>query len=41
CSNYQVFEGMRIPASVEFVWNLPNGDFSYGKYSIVHTAYEF
>ncbi|MFZ9760303.1 MAG: DUF6544 family protein [Candidatus Kapaibacteriota bacterium] len=41
CSNYQTFDGMRIPASMEFVWNLPKGDFSYGKYTLVHTDYEF
>ena len=41
CSEFRVFDGMTIPTSVEFVWNLPKGDFSYGKYTVVQTNYEF
>ena len=41
CSSHASTEGMRIPMAVEFVWNLPSGDFSYGKYKITKVQYEF
>lgn len=40
CSDHADFDGMRIPSTVEFVWNLPKGDFSYGKYKIIHIEYD-
>ncbi len=41
CSSHAIVEGMCIPMSVEFVWNLSSGDFSYGKYTITKIRYEF
>jgi len=41
CSSHATNDGMRIPMKVEFVWNLPSGDFSYGKYSITSIQYEY
>jgi hypothetical protein len=41
CSSHANTQGIRIPMSVEFVWNLPAGDFSYGKYTITKIQYEF
>ena len=40
CTAHAEFNGMRIPTSVEFVWNLPTGDFTYGKYTITNVQYE-
>jgi hypothetical protein len=41
CKNYQVFQHIRIPSEVEFVWNLEKQDFSYGKFKITSLTYEF
>ena len=41
CNNYQSFQGIRIPTEVDFVWNLKDGDFCYGKYKITSMHYEF
>lgn len=41
CRNYKQFQNVTIPTEVEFVWNLPNTDFSYGKFRVVSVRYEF
>jgi hypothetical protein len=41
CKNYQIFQQIRIPSEVEFVWNLEKQDFSYGKFKITSIKYEF
>ena len=39
CSNYRQFGGMRIPTSVEVVWELSEGDFSYAKFEVSSIEY--
>lgn len=39
CSDYQAFDGVMIPTRVNFVWNLPTGDFTYGKFQINDVRY--
>ena len=41
CRDYQEYQGVTIPTEVEFVWNLPGKDFSYGKFRVVSPRYEF
>lgn len=40
CSDYRQFGGMRIPTSVEVLWELREGDFSYAKFSLSSVEYE-
>lgn len=40
CSNYRQFGGMRIPTSVEVVWELSDGDFSYAKFEVSSVEYD-
>jgi hypothetical protein len=41
CSNYQTFEGVRIPTQVDFIWNLASGDFDYGHFTLTSAAYYY
>ena len=37
--DYQEINGMRIPREMEAVWNLPKGDFSYGRFTVTEIEY--
>ena len=39
CSHYCEFGGMRIPTSVEVIWELDEGDFSYAKFDVSVVKY--
>jgi hypothetical protein len=41
CSDFQIFQNIKIPTKVEFVWNLEDQDFSYGKFTVTNAHYEF
>lgn len=41
CSNYQTFEGVRIPTQVDFIWNLASGDFDYGHFTLTSATYYY
>lgn len=41
CSNYQTFEGVRIPTQVDFVWNLESGDFDYGHFTVTRAHFHY
>lgn len=41
CSNYSEVEGVMIPMEVRFVWNMPQGDFEYGLFSIEDIAFNY
>lgn len=41
CSNYNEVEGMMIPTTVTFVWNLEAGDFEYGIFELLSAQYHF
>jgi hypothetical protein len=41
CKNFKQFQNITIPTEVEFVWNLPSKDFSYGKFRVADIRYEF
>lgn len=41
CKNYQIFQHIRIPSEVEFIWNLEGKDFCYGKFKITSIKYKF
>jgi hypothetical protein len=34
CTEYSEFGGVRIPSSVEVIWELPEGEFSYAKFQV-------
>lgn len=38
--DYQDIGGMRIPTVIEAVWNLPGGDFSYGRFTVTEIEYD-
>jgi len=40
CKNYKQFQKITIPTEVEFVWNLPDKDFLYGKFRVENIRYE-
>jgi uncharacterized protein DUF6544 len=40
CSCYRQFGGMRIPTSVEVLWELSEGDFSYAKFDVSSVEYD-
>jgi len=37
--NYREINGIRIPTEVEVVWNLPDGDFSYARFTLTNIIY--
>lgn len=39
CSEYQERDGVMIPTEVDFVWNLPDGDFTYGEFNVLDIRY--
>jgi hypothetical protein len=39
CRYYREFGGMRIPTSVEVIWELDEGDFSYAKFDVSLVKY--
>ena len=39
CSHYREFGGMRIPTSVEVIWELDEADFSYAKFDVSLVKY--
>lgn len=41
CSDYASVEGVMIPMRVNFVWNLPSGDFTYGKFTLDAVTYVY
>lgn len=41
CSDYASIEGVMIPMRVNFVWNLPSGDFTYGKFTLDAVTYVY
>lgn len=41
CSNYQRIDGVQVPTQVTFVWNLPDGDFEYGHFTLKDVSYYF
>lgn len=41
CSQYQEFEGVRIPTQVDFIWNLQSGDFDYGHFTLRSATYYY
>lgn len=41
CRNYNQYQNIVIPTEVEFVWNLQDKDFSYGKFRVASVHYEF
>lgn len=41
CSDYAAVEGVMIPMRVNFVWNLPSGDFTYGKFTLDAVTYVY
>lgn len=40
CSDYRGFGGVRIPASIEVIWELPEGDFSYAKFGVTTVEHD-
>lgn len=40
CQGYREFGGMRIPTSVEVLWELSEGDFSYAKFEVSSVEYD-
>ena len=40
CKCYREFGGMRIPTSVEVLWELSEGDFSYAKFEVTSVEYD-
>lgn len=41
CLDYASIEGVMIPMRVNFVWNLPSGDFTYGKFTLDAVTYVY
>jgi hypothetical protein len=41
CSGYESVEGVMIPMRVNFVWNMPGGDFTYGKFTLDAVSYVY
>lgn len=41
CTSYQKYDGVMIPTHVNFVWNLPEGDFTYGQFQITRLSYYY
>lgn len=39
CSHHREFSGMRIPTSVEVIWELDEGDFSYARFDVSLVKY--
>ncbi|MBU3741916.1 MAG: hypothetical protein FGM24_06475 [Candidatus Kapabacteria bacterium] len=41
CHDYTEVDGVKIPMGVTFVWNMPTGDFSYGKFRVEDIRYVY
>ncbi len=41
CSQYQEFDGVRVPTQVDFIWNLQSGDFDYGHFTLTSATYYY
>lgn len=41
CREYREVEGVMIPTEVDFVWNMPYGDFEYGKFKLDDVRYYY
>jgi hypothetical protein len=41
CSDYESVDGVKIPMKVNCVWNLPSGDFTYGKFQVESVRYYY
>ena len=41
CKNYQEIDGIMVPTEVDFKWNLENGDFDYGHFSVSDIEYHY
>lgn len=39
CADYCDFNGLRVPSSIEAVWNLQVGEFSYARFSLANLEY--
>jgi len=39
-SDYQEWNGVKIPVSFDVIWRLKNGDLSYAKFNITHVEYD-
>ncbi len=39
-SDYKKFGGIKVPTYVEAEWNLPTGDFKYGKFRITQVEFD-
>jgi hypothetical protein len=40
CSDYREFGGLRVPSSVEALWGLPEGEFSYARFRVTGLEYD-
>jgi hypothetical protein len=41
CRNYAEVEGVMIPLEVDFIWNMPQGDYTYGQFMIEQVRYYY
>ena len=41
CKNYKEIEGIMVPTEVDFVWNLDDGDFEYGRFELSDIEYVY
>ena len=41
CKEYREIDGIMVPTEVDFVWNLPDGDFEYGQFVVSDVAYHY
>lgn len=39
CTDYREFNGFRVPASVEVIWDLADGEFSYARFRVTTLEY--
>lgn len=39
-SNYKELNGLRIPTTIEAIWRLPKGDYSYAKFNVTELDYD-
>jgi hypothetical protein len=39
CGDYREFKGFRVPSSVEAIWLLENGEFSYARFRVTTLEY--
>ncbi len=41
CRDYREVDGIMIPHEVDFVWNLPKGDFTYGEFVVDNIRFHY